>query len=301
MARKLFVDIDVLMVPTMPAAVHHCRASRPIRSGPTRGSAPTPTSSTCWISPASPCPSRSPTDGTPFGVTLLAPAGRDAQLASLGAALHARTGLTLGALGIPQPPLAAPLARLRCRRGGRRGGGRASLRHAAQSRAGVCRRAFPGGDRDRRRLSAVRARRCWCRPGPACCALRPEPARAIALETWALSMEAFGRFVAVRAAAAVDRLGQARRRLPGQGLPGRGRGRQRRAQHLELRRLARVRRAQGAAVTGDSPRRPRARNRCARASRRRPRRGRPEGSPPPRARAPHATGRAARRCGTGPG
>lgn len=41
----------------------------------------------------------------PFGITLLAPAGADALLASVGRVLHADTGLPLGALGRPQPPL----------------------------------------------------------------------------------------------------------------------------------------------------------------------------------------------------
>jgi allophanate hydrolase len=45
-------------------------------------------------------------DGTPFGITLLAPAGHDAMLASIGRAFHAQTGLALGALGLAQPPLA---------------------------------------------------------------------------------------------------------------------------------------------------------------------------------------------------
>jgi allophanate hydrolase len=45
-------------------------------------------------------------DATPFGVTFLAPAGADALLASLGRLFHARTGLPLGALGVPQPDLA---------------------------------------------------------------------------------------------------------------------------------------------------------------------------------------------------
>jgi allophanate hydrolase len=48
-------------------------------------------------------------DGTPFGVTLLAPAGNDAMLASIGRVFHADTGLPLGALGRAQPPL-APLS-----------------------------------------------------------------------------------------------------------------------------------------------------------------------------------------------
>jgi allophanate hydrolase len=46
-------------------------------------------------------------DGIPFGVTLLAPAGRDAMLASIGRVFHADTKLTIGAKGTAQPPLAA--------------------------------------------------------------------------------------------------------------------------------------------------------------------------------------------------
>jgi allophanate hydrolase len=45
-------------------------------------------------------------DGTPFGITLLAQAGNDAALASIGRLFHADTGLSLGATGQPQPPLA---------------------------------------------------------------------------------------------------------------------------------------------------------------------------------------------------
>jgi allophanate hydrolase len=44
---------------------------------------------------------------TPFGITLLAPSGHDAKLASLGRIFHADTGLTLGALDLAQPPLTA--------------------------------------------------------------------------------------------------------------------------------------------------------------------------------------------------
>jgi allophanate hydrolase len=46
-------------------------------------------------------------DGIPFGITLLAAAGQDAQLASIGRVFHADTQLTAGAKGLPQPPLAA--------------------------------------------------------------------------------------------------------------------------------------------------------------------------------------------------
>src|SRR5262245_57388101 len=46
-------------------------------------------------------------DGIPFGITLLAPGGHDALLASIGRGFHADTGMPLGALGAAQPPLAA--------------------------------------------------------------------------------------------------------------------------------------------------------------------------------------------------
>jgi allophanate hydrolase len=49
-------------------------------------------------------------DGLPFGVTLLARAGDDAALASIGRQFHAATGLPLGALNVPQPPLAGEAA-----------------------------------------------------------------------------------------------------------------------------------------------------------------------------------------------
>ena len=44
-------------------------------------------------------------DGLPFGITLLAPGGEDAMLASLGRQFHHSTGLPLGALKVVQPPL----------------------------------------------------------------------------------------------------------------------------------------------------------------------------------------------------
>jgi len=45
-------------------------------------------------------------DDIPFGITLLAPAGRDALLASIGRVFHADTRLKIGARGLAQPPLA---------------------------------------------------------------------------------------------------------------------------------------------------------------------------------------------------
>jgi allophanate hydrolase len=50
-------------------------------------------------------PSSIGTNGLPFGVTLLAPGGEDAALASIGRQFHYATGLPLGALKVPQPRL----------------------------------------------------------------------------------------------------------------------------------------------------------------------------------------------------
>jgi allophanate hydrolase len=49
-------------------------------------------------------------DGIPFGITLLAPAGHDAQLAGIGRVFHSDTKLTMGAKRLPQPPLATIVA-----------------------------------------------------------------------------------------------------------------------------------------------------------------------------------------------
>jgi allophanate hydrolase len=48
--------------------------------------------------------------GLPFGITLLAPGGRDARLAEIGRVFHADTQLPLGAIKEAQPPIAAVTA-----------------------------------------------------------------------------------------------------------------------------------------------------------------------------------------------
>ena len=53
-------------------------------------------------------PSSMRDDGLPFGVTFIAPAGRDTYLASIGRAFHANSKLPLGALGIALPQLDSP-------------------------------------------------------------------------------------------------------------------------------------------------------------------------------------------------
>jgi allophanate hydrolase len=111
-ADKRLADIDALMVPTLPALVTVAELEAdPIGLNTRLG---TYTNFVNLLDLAAfAVPAAIDADGRPFGVTLLAPAGRDAELASLGAAFHASTGLALGALGARQPPLSLSVAPLR--------------------------------------------------------------------------------------------------------------------------------------------------------------------------------------------
>ena len=103
-ACAAFFGLDALMVPTMP---------RPVTVSELEADPFGPNSQlgtyTNFVNlldfAAIAIPITLARDGTPFGVTLLGHAGSDAALASIGMAMHACTGLTLGALGTPQPPL----------------------------------------------------------------------------------------------------------------------------------------------------------------------------------------------------
>ncbi len=140
-------------------------------------------------------PGRFRENGFPSGVTLAAPAGRDAFLASIAADLHAAVGVPLGATGHPQPPV--PMRQTRAREGevelavvGAHMSGMAlngellsnggRFLRAAQTRSTYRLYALPGGPPRRPGLLRVDADR----------------GTAIACEVWALPPEGFGRFVA---------------------------------------------------------------------------------------------------------
>lgn len=102
LAREALAGLDALMVPTIPTVYTVAEMlQEPVRFNSHLGLYTNFVNllDMCGIS----VPSEIRTDGAPAGITLLAPAGRDAHLASLGAAFHAATGLTLGATGAPQP------------------------------------------------------------------------------------------------------------------------------------------------------------------------------------------------------
>jgi allophanate hydrolase len=140
-------------------------------------------------------PSAMRPDGTPFGVTLLAPVGQDAALAAIGREFHAATGLPLGALNYPQPALAQrtgapaeneiPIAVVGAHLSGMPLNGEL---HAAGARLIECTTTAP-----HYRLYALPGTRP---PKPGLLRVKNGAGAAIEIEVWAMSEAAFGRFVA---------------------------------------------------------------------------------------------------------
>ena len=104
-AERAFVGIDALVLPTAPTVYSTAQVlANPIELNSRLGTY------TNFVNLLDLCglalPASIRPDGVPFGITLLAPAGQDARLASIGRVFHADTKLTLGARGVSQPPLA---------------------------------------------------------------------------------------------------------------------------------------------------------------------------------------------------
>lgn len=107
-ADAMWSEIDILVVPTFPRPRTLADlAADPVGPNSELGSY------TNFVNLLDMCalavPGRFRADGLPAGVTLIAPAGRDGLLASLGAQLHAAAGVAMGATGMPLPkPSARP-------------------------------------------------------------------------------------------------------------------------------------------------------------------------------------------------
>jgi allophanate hydrolase len=133
-------------------------------------------------------------DGTPFGITLIAPAGCDAALASIGRAFHVDTALPLGATGTAQPPLAAIAPRA--------ADGEIALAVVGAHLSGMPlnRELTASGARFLEESATAADYRLYLLPGGA--PAKPGLLRvdgggaAIAVELWAMPADAFGRFVA---------------------------------------------------------------------------------------------------------
>ena len=189
-----FREIDALVLPTIPTAytVEQVLAD-PIGLNSRLGTY------TNFVNLLELCalsvPASMHADGVPFGVTFVAPAGRDAWLASLGRVFHADTALPLGATGQPQPPLARlavaaaaddiPLAVVGAHLSGMALNGEltalgASFRETARTRPDY-------------RLFALAGTHP---PKPGLLRVAAGEGAPIEVEIWALAPAAFGRFVA---------------------------------------------------------------------------------------------------------
>ena len=105
-AERGFAGIDALVLPTAPTAYSVAQVlANPVELNSRLGTYTNFVNLLDLCGLALPAAIRS--DDIPFGITLLAPAGQDALLASIGRVFHADTGLTMGARSLPQPPLAA--------------------------------------------------------------------------------------------------------------------------------------------------------------------------------------------------
>jgi allophanate hydrolase len=104
-AGRAFANIDALVLPTAPTAYSTAQVlANPIELNSRLGTYTNFVNLLDLCGLALPASIRS--DDIPFGITLLAPAGHDAQLASLGRVFHAGTGLAMGSRNLRQPPLA---------------------------------------------------------------------------------------------------------------------------------------------------------------------------------------------------
>ncbi|GMO12636.1 allophanate hydrolase [Bradyrhizobium sp. TM233] len=105
-AERTFANIDALVLPTAPTAYTTAQVlANPIELNSRLGTYTNFVNLLDLCGLALPASMRS--DGIPFGITLLAPAGHDALLASIGRVFHADTRLSLGATGAAQALLAA--------------------------------------------------------------------------------------------------------------------------------------------------------------------------------------------------
>lgn len=193
-AMQVLAGIDALMVPTTPAAYTVAElAAEPVQLNSNLG-----TYTNC-VNLLDLCGFATPTsfasDGTPFGVTFVAPSGQDAFLASLGRAVHAKAGLPLGATKAKAPalakmPLAAGAGEIAIAVVGAHLSGMALNSELRSLGARFLEKTVTSADYKLFVLDGTRP----AKPG----LLRVETGKGspVEIEIWALTADAFGRFVA---------------------------------------------------------------------------------------------------------
>jgi allophanate hydrolase len=105
-AERAFANIDALVLPTAPTVYSTAQVlANPIELNSRLGTY------TNFVNLLDLCglalPAAIRPDEIPFGITLLAPTGQDARLASIGRVFHADTKLPMGSRSLQQPPFSA--------------------------------------------------------------------------------------------------------------------------------------------------------------------------------------------------
>ncbi|HEU0083548.1 MAG TPA: allophanate hydrolase, partial [Bradyrhizobium sp.] len=193
-AGRALANVDALLLPTAPTAYSTAQVlANPIELNSRLGTY------TNFVNLLDLCalalPASIRPDEIPFGITLLAPAGHDARLASLGRAFHADTGLGMGSRPLPLPPLAPLPAGL--------SGEEIALAVVGAHLSGM---ALNGelkalGGRLLQATATAPDYKLYALTGatpqkPGMLRVKAGSGSAIHLEVWALSAAAFGKFVA---------------------------------------------------------------------------------------------------------
>ncbi|WP_094892556.1 allophanate hydrolase [Bradyrhizobium amphicarpaeae] len=190
-AERTFANIDALVLPTAPTAYTTAQVlANPIELNSRLGTY------TNFVNLLDLCglalPAEMRADGIPFGITLLAPAGHDALLASIGRVFHANTKLTVGAKGAAQAPLAPlpasggdeiPIAVVGAHLSGMALNGELTALNATLIEATMTAPDY--------KLYALKT----TPPKPGLLRVAAGTGASIALEIWSLSSSAFGKFV----------------------------------------------------------------------------------------------------------
>ena len=193
-SRKTFETIDTMVLPTAPTAYSVAQVlANPIELNSRNGTYTNFVNLLDLCGLAVPAAIRS--DGIPFGITLLASAGHDAKLASIGRVFHADTKLAVSAKKIPLPPL-APLTSALAQNevaivavGAHLSG--MALNHELLTLGGRLMSATSTAPDYK--LFALKG---TTPPKPGMLRVEANTGAAIQVEVWALSVEAFGQFVA---------------------------------------------------------------------------------------------------------
>jgi len=191
-AERAFANMDAIVLPTAPTAYTTAQVlANPIELNSRLGTY------TNFVNLLDLCglalPAAMRADGIPFSITLLAPAGKDALLASIGRVFQADTRLPIGAKGLRQPPLAPLRARgeddIAIAVVGAHLSGMALNGELRALGAQLLEAAVTAPDY---KLYALKT----TPPKPGMLRVAADTGASIELEVWALSAAAFGKFVA---------------------------------------------------------------------------------------------------------